>query len=208
MSVETVPSPSPTDLTPNSCDKSKVPLPVIEKSDRPVKDTAETDDFYPLYDDISQHQETVQKAQQMLKEVYIATDVFVSVDPDTIVYQDIGTDPYLGAAGRLATIREEIEEMRESIEYLSSQVERLLPPSPCFVPTHFPATTYLTPFEGPPPPSYVPPPRSFTPRAPAPNPKTKSDPRTNPVPQPDSTPPLNSSQRRHRRRRRIPKPQQ
>ena len=72
----------------------------------------------------------VQKAQELLREVYDDTEVFVSVDPHSIVCQNAKSTPYLQTADHVADIARQLEDIRLDIETIARDMAHAQPPDP------------------------------------------------------------------------------
>ena len=69
------------------------------------------------------YQAKITQAQQLLKEIYSETDIYISIDPDTIVYQNSKCTPYLQAFDHVTEIKQQLEELRVEVENLTERKE-------------------------------------------------------------------------------------
>jgi len=202
----------PTDKPPSHCNYgqgSPIGERIQDLSPSSKSETFPEEVFESVYD--STNQMKVQAAKALLKEVYRDTDVFVTIDPDTVIYQDIAKNPYLGTADRIAQVYSILEELQADVQDLTVQLASALPDhrSPRF---NY-ASSHYPPFESPPcysTASRVAPPQMRFPPAPRAPPNTLRNPSTSasipqfPAPsviQTQSGPATSrNSRRRHHRR--------
>jgi len=72
--------------------------------------------------DLGPYIEEIQKAHALLKQIYDETEIFVSIDANTIVCQNGKVTPHLQTIDHIANISQQIEEIKLDIEGLSNHL--------------------------------------------------------------------------------------
>jgi len=81
----------------------------------------------PLFD-LGYHFEKIRMAQKLLCEVYDDIDIFITVDPNTIVSQNGKVTPYLQTPDHIANINSQLEDIRLDIESIANDMATTQPP--------------------------------------------------------------------------------